>query len=195
MTNVFSAVSISKGVLSVPITLNGKSFVIERNQSKNSVITKLYMSTHRGMPQSMTIAEGVKTIGELEFIEFMKQSQRDKNIIIVDSRTTGWYKKLRIPGAINIPFTKFSSKSDSLEAMKNYLGVKEKSDGSLDFSKAKTIVVYCNGLWCGQTPAMVKSSKFSLLKMNYPKSKIKYYRGGMQAWTSLGFTVIGNAVK
>ncbi|CAI8238634.1 MAG: Uncharacterised protein [Arcobacter lacus] len=39
---------------------------------------------------------------------------------------------------------------------------------------------------------MVKNAEFSLLKMGYPVAKIKYYRGGMQAWTSLGFTVVGS---
>jgi len=39
---------------------------------------------------------------------------------------------------------------------------------------------------------MIKNAKYSLLNMGYPVSKIKYYRGGMQAWTSLGFTVVGS---
>ncbi len=184
-------IPISKGVKSVKITLNEETFTIIRNQSKDAKISALYETTFRGIPQPMVLASGVETVGELEFIEYMKKAQNDETIIIVDSRTPGWYERLRIPGAVNIPFTDFNNKEDAIEAMEDNLNVEIKDDNSLDFSKAKTMVVYCNGYWCGQTPAMVKNSKFSLLKMNYPSSKIKYYRGGMQAWTSMGFTVMG----
>jgi len=192
-SNSFSEefVPISKGVKSVKITLNEETFTIMRDQSKTGKISSLYETTFRGIPQPIILANGVETVGEIEFIEYMKKAQTDKKIIIVDSRTSGWYERLRIPGAINIPFTNFYNKEDAIDAMEDYLDVIVNDDESLDFSKAKTIVAYCNGYWCGQTPGMVKNAKFALLKMKYPSSKIKYYRGGMQAWTSMGFTVIG----
>jgi len=186
-----SFVPISKGVKSVDITLDEETFTIIRNQSKEAKISPLYETTFRGTPQPLILESGVETLGELEFIEYMKKAQNDESIIIVDSRTPGWYERLRIPGATNIPFTNFNNKEDALEAMEDNLDVIVNDDESLDYSKAKTIVAYCNGYWCGQTPGMVKNAKYSLLKMKYPKSKIKYYRGGMQAWTSMGFTVVG----
>ncbi|HHH20506.1 MAG TPA: rhodanese-like domain-containing protein, partial [Nitratifractor sp.] len=63
--------------------------------------------------------------------------------------------------------------------------------GTLDFSKAKTVVVYCNGAWCLQSTQLIKDAKYSLLKLGYPKDKIKYYRGGMQSWVTFGLTTIG----
>jgi hypothetical protein len=33
--------------------------------------------------------------------------------------------------------------------MEDYMGASVKEDKTLDFSKAKTIVLYCNGYWCG----------------------------------------------
>lgn len=188
-------VPISKGVKSIDMNLNGEKFTLMRNQSKSNKISSLYETTFRGAPQPISLGNGVDTVGELEFIDFMKEAQKDENIAIVDSRKPGWFAKLRIPGAINVPFTNFTSKDGAIEAMEDDLGVEEKADGTLDFSKAKTVVAYCNGYWCGQTPAMVKNAKYSLLNMGYPKEKIKYYRGGMQAWTSLGFTVTGDAAK
>jgi len=188
-------VPISKGVKSIEMNLNGEKFTLMRNQSKTSKISPLYETTFRGTPQPIKLAEGVETVGEIEFIEFMKKAQTDESIAIVDSRKPGWFAKLRIPGAINVPFTGFDSKEGSIEAMEDELGVEEKEDGTLDFSNAKTIVAYCNGYWCGQTPGMVKNAEYSLLKMGYPAEKIKYYRGGMQAWTSLGFTVVGEAAQ
>ncbi len=185
-------VSISKGIKSIEMNLNDEKFTLMRNQTAGNKISALYETTNRGMPQPIILAKGVETIGELEFIDYMKKAQNDESIIIVDSRTPGWYERLRIPGATNIPFKNFTSKDSAIEAMEDDLDVEVKDNGALDFSKAKTVVAYCNGYWCGQTPSMVSRSEFSLLKMGYPASKIKYYRGGMQAWTSLGFTVIGS---
>lgn len=188
-------VAISPGVKSVDITLNGESFTIMRNQSKDSKISSLYDTTFRGTPQPISLGAGIETLGEIEFIEYMKKAQNDKSIAIIDSRKPGWFAKLRIPGAVNVPFTNFNEKDTAIEMMEDEMGVVEKEDGTLDFTNAKTLVLYCNGYWCGQTPGMVKNAEYALLKMGYPAEKIKYYRGGMQAWTSLGFTVIGEASK
>ena len=184
-------VTISKGVKSIDMELNGDKFTIMRNQTVGNTITPLYETTHRGSPQAMILAEGLETLGELEFIEYMKKAQTDETIAIIDTRTPSWYEKLRIPGALNVPYTNFSGEISAIETMEFEFNVKTKEDGTLDFSNAKTIVAYCNGNWCGQTPAMVKGLKYSLLNMGYPAEKIKYYRGGMQAWASFGFTVIG----
>lgn len=188
----FNYVAISKGVKSIDMELNGEKFTIMRNQTAGNKISSLYDTTFRGAPQPMIIAEGAETLGELEFIEYMKKAQTDENIAIIDSRKPGWFDRLRIPGAVNVPFTNFDEKDTAIEMMEDEMGVVQKDDDSLDFTNAKTIVLYCNGYWCGQTPGMVKNAKFALLKMGYPVEKIKYYRGGMQAWTSLGFTVVGS---
>lgn len=185
-------VPISKGVKSIEMNLNGEKFTLMRNQTPGNIISELYNTTNRGAPQPMIIADGVETVGELEFIEYMKKAQKDDSILIMDSRKPGWHAKLRIPGSVNVPFTNFNSKETAIEMMEDEMDVVEKEDGTLDFSEAKTIVAYCNGYWCGQTPAMVKNVKYSLLNMGYPAEKIKYYRGGMQAWTSFGFTVVGS---
>ena len=184
-------VAISKGVKSIDMNLNGEKFTIMRNQSKTSKISALYETTFRGAPQPISLAKGLETLGELEFIDYMKKAQTDTNIAIIDSRKPGWFDRLRIPGAVNVPFTQFNEKDTAIEMMEDEMGVVQNDDGTLDFSNAKTLALYCNGYWCGQTPGMVKNAEFALLKMGYPVEKIKYYRGGMQAWTSLGFTVVG----
>jgi rhodanese-related sulfurtransferase len=185
-------VPISKGVKSIEMNLNGEKFTLMRNQTAGNKISDLYVTTDRGAPQPMILGAGVETVGELEFIELMKKAQTDKSIAVIDSRKPGWFAKLRIPGAINVPYTNFDEKDTAIEMMEDEMGVVQKEDGTLDFSNAKTLALYCNGYWCGQTPGMVKNAKFALLKMGYPAEKIKYYRGGMQAWTSLGFTVVGD---
>jgi len=188
-------VAIAKGVKEVKLTLNGEDFTIIRNQDKTSKISNLYDTTFRGKPQPMILAPGVETLGELELIDYLKKAQNDENIAFIDSRKPGWFARLRIPGSINVPFTNFNEKDTAIEWMEDEMGVTQKEDGTLDFSDAKTLLLYCNGYWCGQTPGMVKNAKYSLLKMGYPAEKIKYYRGGMQAWTSLGLTVVGDAAN
>ncbi|MBU3015472.1 rhodanese-like domain-containing protein [Poseidonibacter lekithochrous] len=187
-----SFVAISKGVKSIDMELNGEKFTIMRNQTAGNKISTLYDTTFRGIPQPISLAVGLETLGELEFIDYMKKAQTDENIAIIDSRKPGWFERLRIPGAINVPFTNFDEKETAIEMMEDEMGVVLNDDGTLDFSNAKTLALYCNGYWCGQTPGMVKNAEFALLKMGYPVEKIKYYRGGMQAWTSLGFTVVGS---
>jgi rhodanese-related sulfurtransferase len=89
-----------------------------------------------------------------------------------------------IPSAVNIPYTLFKKKDRALEIMEDQLGVQV--DDVFDFTYAKTLVMYCNGIWCGQTPTAVKA----LLSYGYPAAKIKYFRGGMQNWKSLGLTTV-----
>lgn len=185
------SVNISKGIKSIEMNLNGVEFTLQRNQDRSAKINELYNNTSFGVPQKIVLAKGVETLGELEFIEYMKKAQTDDSIIIVDSRTSSWHERLRIPGTINVPYTNFQSKQTAIETMEFEFAVTKKADGTLDFSDAKTIVAYCNGYWCGQTPAMVNNVKYSLINLGYPASKIKYYRGGMQAWTSFGLTVVG----
>jgi len=48
------------------------------------------------------------------------------------------------------------------------------------------LLLYCNGPWCGQSPTNIRT----LLTLGYPAHKIKWYRGGMQAWESLGLTTV-----
>ena len=66
------------------------------------------------------------------------------------------------------------------------MAVKQKEDDSWDFSGAHRVIFFCNGYWCGQSPANIKT----LLGMGYPGEKILWYRGGMQAWSSLGFNTV-----
>jgi 3-mercaptopyruvate sulfurtransferase SseA len=89
-----------------------------------------------------------------------------------------------IPGAVSIPFTEFKSSDSTMEVMEDQFDVLV--GDTYDFSNAKTLVMYCNGNWCGQSPTAINK----LLKMGYPAAKIKYYRGGMQSWSALGLTVV-----
>jgi len=181
-------VFISPGVVSININHQDKTVQLQRNQDRDNEISDFYLKTTRGKIQPMHpfAPHLVETIGELEMIDYVKQrSAGDESILVIDTRTPNWLAFTgAIPTAINIPYTQFKKKDKALEIMEDQLGVQV--DDVFDFAYAKTLVMYCNGIWCGQTPTAVKA----LLSYGYPAAKIKYFRGGMQNWKSLGLTTV-----
>ncbi len=188
-------VGITKGVIEVAVTHDGKTVKITRNQDNKNTVNPAFAKTSRPCPpfciQPAVLAPGVETIAENEMIDYLsKMSGGDSSILVVDSRTPDWVKKGTIPGAINLPWTKLNPAKGAdpvsiLEIMEDHFGVTE-SEGLLNFSKAKTLVMFCNGMWCGQSPNNIKN----LLKFGYPAHKIKWYRGGMQDWEILGLSTV-----
>ncbi len=172
----------------------GKPVTIQRNQSKDNKVNPSFAKTSRPCPpfciQPAVLAPGVETIAEVEMLAYLKRvSDGDKDVLVIDSRTPDWVKRGTIPGSINIPWTRLNvAKSDPLtitEIREQQFGAKQ-MDELWDFSKAKTLVMFCNGMWCGQSPNNIKS----LLRIGYPAHKIKWYRGGMQDWEILGLTTV-----
>ncbi|MBT6327787.1 MAG: rhodanese-like domain-containing protein [Candidatus Thioglobus sp.] len=181
-------VGIVKGVLEVA--------GISRNADNKNTIDPAFAKTSRPCPPFCINATNpfapsqVDMVTELDMIHAARDvANGDKTLLVVDARTPGWVKKGTIPHAINVPFTKLNSKALAkdpmavVEILTEKFGVKD-LDGVLDFTGAKTIYNFCNGAWCGQSPASIRA----LLAIGYPEHKIKYYRGGMNAWKSLGLT-------
>ncbi|MDP7547028.1 MAG: rhodanese-like domain-containing protein, partial [Alphaproteobacteria bacterium] len=83
-----------------------------------------------------------------------------------------------IPGAKSIPFTQVAGRLNELGCAK--------SGGKWNCANAKDVLLFCNGLWCGQSPTAIRA----MLREGYPANKIRYYRGGMQGWESVGLTVV-----
>ncbi len=188
-------VKITKDIPSITVMHNGKETVIQRNQNKDNTVNPAFAKTSRPCPpfciQPMTLAPGVETIGEVEMLGYLKRvSEGDKNLMVIDSRTPDWVKRGTIPGSVNIPWTLLNmGKSDPItiaETVEQNFNGKQDADDKWNFSNAKTLVMFCNGMWCGQSPNNIKS----LLKLGYPADKIKWYRGGMQNWEILGLTTV-----
>mgnify|MGYP001814029264 CR=1 FL=1 len=135
----------------------------------------------------MHLHEDISTYGELEVLAFMKQMQTDDSMILIDGRKQDWYDYRTIPGAVNMPFHHFKERESfefEFEHALRILGVVIDEDDTLDFSKAKTLAIFCNGPWCSQSVAMIEA----LLEIGYPAEKISWYRGGMQTWLAAGMT-------
>ncbi len=194
--SLFAAdIGITPDLHSIEVTHHGKTVLIERNQNPQNTINPAYAKTSRACPpfciQPVTIAPGVETIGELEVLDYLQRIHRgDPSILVIDSRTPDWLEHGTIPGSINIPWTELDPESGAdpfsiADLFQDQFGIKT-SEGLWDFSGAKTLVLFCNGMWCGQSPSNIRS----LLGYGYPAHKLKWYRGGMQDWESLGLTVV-----
>jgi rhodanese-related sulfurtransferase len=183
-------VGIVKGVMEVA--------GISRVQDNKNTINPSFAKTSRPCPpfciqptHPFAPAE-VDTVTELDVIHAARDAAGgDTSVLVVDARTPSWNKRGTIPHSINVPFTKLNSKALAkdpmavVELLTENFGVID-MDGVLNYDKAKTLYLFCNGSWCGQSPASIKA----LLTMGYPQNKIKYYRGGMNSWESLGLTVV-----
>ena len=134
----------------------------------------------------MQIHKDIQTFGEMEVMAFIKKMQDDKSMLFIDSRDEEWYEYRTIPGAENMHYVYITMpkvfEKEYIASLEK-LGIIQK-DNSFDFSKAKTILLFCNGSWCSQSPKMIKA----LLDLGYPPEKIKWYRGGIQAWLVAGMT-------
>lgn len=187
-------VKITPDIAAAEVKHNGKKITIRRNQDQGNTVNPDFAKTSRKCPpfciSPIKLAEGVETIGELEVIDYaVKMSNGDSSIMLIDNRTPDWFARSSIPGAVNVPFTKIIREKGAddltISASLERFGAKKTAE-SWDFSNAKTLVLFCNGIWCGQSPLGIKS----LLAEGYPAENIKWYRGGMQDWEILGLTTI-----
>lgn len=191
----------------------GRSVRIERVQDPEFELKGYFAKTARKCPpfciHPMKAAAGVDTVGEIELFDFIEGKMRDGAGILVDARIPAWYKKGTIPGAVNLPFTRFTNPPGDAEwdRLLPELGVRPGEDpgliegtletlglvaknpyraGKWDFSAAKDLMVFCNGPACDQSPRLING----LLSVGYPAEKLFYYRGGMQMWELWGLTTV-----
>lgn len=190
----------------------GRSVKVQRIQDPDYELKGYFAKTARKCPpfciRPEQVDPSVMTVGEIELFEFMENELRDGKGMLIDARTPQWFKRGTIPGSINIPFTELSKGENSLEmeeALEKFGAIRRVGVGTLqrkmeemgfmegedktenwDFTKAKELVVWCNGPACGQSPRAIKG----LLEAGYPSDKLFYYRGGMQMWQLWGLTTV-----
>ncbi len=173
-------VGITKDMPSVTVQTPNGAVDIARIQDTENEVSGEWARTSRPCPnfciQPMIPADGVTTIGELELIEFIQ----DPEAVVVDSRTPDWFEGGTIPGAINIPYTYVLDELGQLGCEPDFEG--------WDCADAKQVALFCNGIWCGQSPTAIRN----MIEAGFPAERIFYYRGGMQVWRLLGLTVAGD---
>ncbi len=183
-----SEVNITPEIDSIVIEQKNKTIKIERIQDDKHRLNNNFSKTSRSCPpfciQPMNIAN-VKTVGELEVLAFLKNLNEQSHSILIDARTSEWYRSGSIPGAINLPFTMLKKDGKYINKILYILGANKKSS-SWDFSNVQQLMIFSNGIWDKQASEAIKS----LLEVGYPSENILYYRGGMQSWCNVGLTTI-----
>jgi rhodanese-related sulfurtransferase len=114
-----------------------------------------------GTIQPITAAPGVETVGELELIEHLHAGGQ-----LIDTRQPRFVDQGTIPGAVAIPHTEIAERLGELDP-------------------EEPIVLFCNGPQCSATPDAVRR----LLAAGRPPGLMRYYRGGMHDWITLGLPV------
>ena len=115
------------------------------------------VDTTWGRLQPLHAAPGVRTVGELELIDLLAGGA-----MLIDSRVSGSFGGVTIPGAINIPHG-------------------QTADRRAELDPERMTILFCNGPQCPQSPDALSS----LVKGGYPAAALAYYRGGMHDWVSL----------
>jgi rhodanese-related sulfurtransferase len=118
-----------------------------------------------GVIQPISLAPGVRTVGELEVIEHLRAGRP-----LVDCRLPEYVESGTIPGAVNIPHAEIAKRVDELDPI-------------------RPTVVFCNGPQC---PATAQATQ-ALLAAGWPAERLLYYRGGIHDWVTLGLPLAGPA--
>ena len=188
-----TAVNITATLPYVDVIHKGKKVRIKRIAETGNIIDLDFAVTSRPCPpyciQPIKLAEGVETIAELEILNYLISKEKDDSLLVIDSREPKWLSGGMIPGAINIPWQKLYNKTTTDKAIADILQFQFNAvltESLWNFENAKTLVFYCNGPWCGQSPTNIRA----LLSIGYPAHRIKWYRGGMQNWKLFGLTTV-----
>jgi len=115
-----------------------------------------------GTIQPLELAPGVRTVGELEVIEHVQAGG-----CLVDTRLAEYVEAGTLPGAIAVPHAEILDRRAELDP-----------DGPT--------VLFCNGPQCGATPDAIRT----LLDAGWPAERLRYYRGGVHDWVTLGLPLV-----
>ena len=95
-------VGITKNIKSLDIKYAGKTVTIERNQDTNNKLSNSFAKTSRVCPpfcvQPMQIHPEVKTVGEIELLNFLDEEVKQNEGLLIDARLPDWFEKGTIPG-------------------------------------------------------------------------------------------------
>ena len=115
------------------------------------------VETAWGEVQPMEPIPGIRTVGELEVAELVRDGAQ-----LVDTRVPDSRSGMTLPEAINIPHDQVLARKDELDP-------------------SRVQILFCNGPQCPQTPAALRA----LSEDGYPLDRLAYYRGGMHDWLTL----------
>jgi rhodanese-related sulfurtransferase len=170
---------------------NGEQIQISRDteSAPKQAATFAAISGTCGAPciAPMEVAQGVPTFGETEVLTFLVKEVANSTGLLVDARMPNDRAQGFIPGSVNLPYATLDTGAAFLGEIFNALGVRE-LEGFYNFTDAQSLLVYDTGPSTDDAGRLING----LLAAGYPAEKIKYYRGGMQVWAVLGFSIEGS---
>ncbi|KPN64920.1 Rhodanese-related sulfurtransferase [Aliiroseovarius crassostreae] len=183
--------NITKDKANASFVIKGKPITITRNQTPDAPLPPDFSQSSALCPPScvtaMEAAPGVSTVGELEVIAFLEHEVASGQGLLLDSRSPDWFARGSIPGALNVPAETLTDKNPYRDEILRALGG-VKTGATWDFINAPPLMIFCSGPRCDQSPRAIRA----LINTGYPAHKIRYYRGGMLVWSSLGLTITPN---
>ncbi len=180
-------IKITEELNSIVAEDKGNKIIIKRFQNPNNKLNSAFTKIKKECPpyciQPMNIGN-VKTVGELEVLNFIKNMKDSSGGLLIDARTREWFKKGSIPTAINLPYSMLDKKGRYFNRILTLLGGIKMGE-NWNFDNAQKLLIFGNGAWDRQATTAIKN----LIDIGYPEDKLLYYRGGMQMWNSLGLTI------
>lgn len=187
-----TAIFITKNLHHIDVRHRGRMIRIQREQNPEHRLSNSFTKTSRPCPPFCTnpfqIAPNIKVVGELELLDFINNKDPKNKAVLIDGRLPQWYAKATIPSAVNLPFPVFDNNIDAtmVTRLLILLGADQRGRNKWDFSTAKELIVFGNGVWGIQSTKTIKN----LLTLGYPAKKIYWYRGGLQDWLQIGLTTV-----
>ena len=131
-------------------------------------------------------ADGVATVVENEVVDFLVSNVAANSGLIIDSREVQDHLRGHLPASINVPAGLINPTNPLLPDILRALGARDVG-GQLNFDSALPLIVYDGGPTQTDATTLIRA----LLSQGYPSSAIRYYRGGMLVWATLGLTTEG----
>lgn len=167
---------------------NGERIKISRENREVARYTERFAAAggRCGAPciAPMNVADGVNTLDETEVLEFLVTQVAGNKGLMVDARMPEMRAQGFIPGTVSLPHATLGPDNQFKKDILRALGARE-FDGVFNFTDARELLVYDNGPSTDDAGTLIRH----LLDEGYPADMIHYYRGGMQVWAVLGFSI------
>ncbi len=167
---------------------NGQKIEITREATGTSGDVARFVSEDASCGGScvfpMEVAPGVATLGELEVLDFLVGQVAANQGLMIDARSPADRAAGFIPGTVNLPHHTLDADNSFRADILTALGARA-FEGVYNFADARQLLIYDNGPSNDDAGRLVRN----LLEAGYPAEMIQYYRGGMQAWSVLGFSI------
>lgn len=173
---------------SASFIFNGSEVTIARDTPEAERVAQRFISADASCGGAciapMQVAQGVETLGEAEVLDFLVSQVATGRGLMVDARAPAERAKGFIPGTVSLPHNTLAPDNAYRKDILLALGGRSYED-VFNFSDARILLIYDNGPSSDDAGRLVTN----LLAAGYPPEMIRYYRGGMQVWSVLGFSI------